>query len=300
MKGRKNIVRQIGLLSLLLLLPASLREANADTLYLKNGRKATGKIVEETQDYVKIDCLNKKLFTTYKRNNIEKIERDAENPLAADTAVSGKDRPGNGAIGGRGDAQTIVESGFILYVPAGLENGRYYPLVIMFHPDGDAPAMIDLWKKIADEKKWILYASKHYLCNGGRWRKLDWLDLKRVAEQYPVDIKRILATGLGEGGTTAHQFSFYCPRMIAAVVTNAGRLNYPRRKIEQRARRYPHNKLAVFLISPADFNYSHLDADKKFLDDLGWKTVRFEYEGGAVIAPDGVFAQAADWLQANW
>ncbi|MDD5746550.1 MAG: hypothetical protein PHO30_04720 [Candidatus Omnitrophica bacterium] len=300
-----NNKKIIGILCGLGLVFALAQESNADTLYLKNGRKITGKIVEDTRDHVKIDCLNKGMFTTYKKTNVKKIERDEPSasvvPAAAE-GVSGAEEPKNDQTNASAAADLRAPEGpeFLLYVPKGLEPGRLYPLAVMFHPDGDAQAMIDLWKQIADEKKWILYGSTRFRSQGERWCKFEWLSLQKIFKQYPVDRKRVVAVGLAEGGTAAHSFSYFCPKIISAVVTNAGMMDAYLRSNERRAKRYPHDKIAVFLVSRADFGYRHMDTDKKFLEGVGWRTARFEYEGGHIVAPGEVFAQGADWLDNNW
>jgi predicted esterase len=86
------------------------------------------------------------------------------------------------------------------------------------------------------------------------------------------------------------------PDLIKAVVINTGMIN--ENYISQKSK-YPRNKLAVFIASASDFRYNEMKRDRKFLEDLGWKTKWTEFGGGHMIAPASKYEEAAAWLDEN-
>ena len=49
-----------------------------------------------------------------------------------------------------------------IYLPAGFQSNRTYPIAIVFTPDGKINRTVANWRAVADRLHWIVYASKDY------------------------------------------------------------------------------------------------------------------------------------------
>jgi polyhydroxybutyrate depolymerase len=123
---------------------------------------------------------------------------------------------------------TIVSSGearqYLLYVPKTYDRSKPTPLVISLHPAGGWPALqmeISRWNDLADEHGFIVvYPSgtdipKH-------WD--EELDVKfisdlidKVEAEYNIDLNRIYADGMSNGGGMAFALSCRLADRIAAI-----------------------------------------------------------------------------------
>jgi len=193
-------------------------------------------------------------------------------------------------------AKTVDGATYILYIPSDLDSSKKYPLVIALSPDANAAGLIDFWKDIGETYKMMIIASKEYR-NGQDMEppiKSMANTVKSFFGTYPIDEKRIIATGMSGGGMVSHAFSFLYPDLIRGIIVNTGMMHEEFAK-EQAS--YPGGKIAVFLASPTDFRYNEMKRDRAFLEGLGWKTNWIEFEGGHVVAPVSVYHQAVRWIK---
>lgn len=192
-------------------------------------------------------------------------------------------------------SQTIDHPRYIMYVPSGIDSRKKYPLVIAMSPSADAQLMIRVWRQIAEEYKWIIFASKESSNNLPIFSSnCDIaLILNELFPWFPINPFKIIATGFSGGGMCSHELSYKYPSLISAIVVNTGMM----REFRQKGEDYPRGKIAVFLASPTDFRYDEMKRDKAFLESKGWKTTWIEFEGGHRIAPYLVYRQAAQWLK---
>lgn len=193
-------------------------------------------------------------------------------------------------------ADVIDKPEYILYVPSGIYPTQKYPLVIALSPGANAQSMINTWKEVAEDCKWIILASKEFR-NGvdpapvfSRIVNI----LRDLSSQLPIDKSKIIATGLSGGGMGSHYFAFLHPDLIAAVVINTGMMH---EQFVGQGDIYPKDKIAVFLASPTDFRYGEMKRDRAFLEGLGWKTKWIEFQGGHTFAPHSSYKEAAEWLK---
>lgn len=189
---------------------------------------------------------------------------------------------------------------YILYIPKDLESGKRYPLIIALHPGADARSMIDLWKGNAERHGWMVFASKRFSNGQDTTKSLqDLVSILKgsIFDKYPVDMKRIAATGFSGGGMGSHGLSFEYPGLVSAVIVNTCMIH---RYYYSVSSKYPQGKKAVFLASPTDFRYGEMKSDCALLEQKGWKTKWIEFEGGHRIAPISSYDAAADWLDAQW
>lgn len=184
---------------------------------------------------------------------------------------------------------------YILYVPEHIDNSTKHPIVIALSPSGDAQSMLAPWKEAADKYQWIIYASKTFR-NGLSAATLPAMvkNITKLSQKYPIDMKKIIASGLSGGGMCAYFAPFDYPEMVKAVISNVGVIH----EVLKNKKSYAHaaGKMAVFLASPGDFNYEPMKGDKKFLESIGWKTKWIEFKGGHTFAPSSAYLAAAGWV----
>ncbi|MBU2103257.1 MAG: hypothetical protein KKF80_07650 [Candidatus Omnitrophica bacterium] len=190
----------------------------------------------------------------------------------------------------------INNNAYILYVPGGMKADHRYPLVVALSPNAHAESMLGAWKDVSERYKWIILASREHK-NGMDFKVIGSAlssTIRAVVARYPVDEKKIIATGFSGGGMSAHYLSMAYPNLISAVVVNTAMIN--EYYFGGKHYGYPRNKIAVFLASPTDFRYEQMKLDRNFLERIGWKTRWIEFEGGHAIAPAKAYQEAAVWL----
>lgn len=189
-----------------------------------------------------------------------------------------------------------------VYVPKSFDRSTLHPLVFAASPSGNGRELVPAWKKACDELGFLLVATNNFR-NGPYVAKDDALQqetLARVRREYPVDPKRIYAAGFSGGGMHALDLVGDYPNLFRGVITNSGRMphHFPGNDPFDPAK-YPRDKLAVMLASPADVRYAEMQADRELLEAQGWKVKWIEFDGGHVVAPPGAYLEAAEWLAAN-
>jgi predicted esterase len=185
---------------------------------------------------------------------------------------------------------------YLIYTPAGMEPGKTYPLVFALSPSADAQALITAWAQVAEKHKWIVAASKTFKNGQDFLPSLSQVasQLNDVEKNFPINKNRVIFSGISGGGMASHAFSKFYPGRVSAIVINTGMMAEGSKTAD-----YPQRKLAVFLASPTDFRYNEMKRDNQFLQSRRWKTKWMEFSGGHTMAPLEVYAQAADWLEAN-
>jgi len=195
-----------------------------------------------------------------------------------------------------GESVIIDDSRFFLYIPGNIDCKKRHPLVIIFSPSGEVLGPIQFFKPLADKYQWLILGSKKFY-NGVNtdpiFKELTDALNDDVFVKYPVDRNKVIASGISGGGMAAHLIAFEYPQIIWAIIVNTGADHPYCRKYKDR---YPRFKLAVFLASPADFNYSVMESDRKLLIENGWRVKWLEFEGGHTLAPFALYDQAAQWL----
>lgn len=192
-------------------------------------------------------------------------------------------------------AEVIDKAEYILYLPSGIDTNQKHPLVVALSPGADAQAMINAWKGVAEDYKWIILASKEF--RNGIDPRPAFLRIVNIlgnlSSQLPIDNSKIIASGLSGGGMGSHYFAFLYPDLIAAVVINTGMMD---EQFIGRFDIYPKDKIAVFLASPSDFRYGEMKRDRSFLENIGWRTKWIEFQGGHILAPESSYKEAVQWL----
>jgi len=184
---------------------------------------------------------------------------------------------------------------FIAYIPA--DAGRKAPLVLALSPSGDARTMLKAWQPIADQRGWIVVASKQF--RNGIDYEIIFRQLTDVIDEltrdYPVDANRIAVMGLSGGAMAGHAFAQVAPGRVRAVIANCGMMEEAFQRDD-----YPRGKLVAFVASPTDFRFGAMQRDRAFLEGKGWTSTWIEFSGGHTLAPTAALDRAAAWLEEHW
>jgi phospholipase/carboxylesterase len=117
------------------------------------------------------------------------------------------------------------EGRYLLFVPAQAKEGRKLPLIVALHGAGGKPdGPIKWWQALAAERGYFVLAPKS---NGATWPGGG--DQSHVARmvlalerERPIDPKRVLLTGVSDGGTWSYALGFQNPKMFAALAPISG------------------------------------------------------------------------------
>lgn len=174
---------------------------------------------------------------------------------------------------------------YVIFLPTGINSYIPRPVIMGFSPSGRGQDIIDIWQEAAEEYNCIIIASN--LVKNGMDIQKELVKIKsdlknEFIQEYPIDLKRVIAVGSSGGGMASHLFSFLHPDTISAVITNVG---YIHEGTLAKSKIYPRNKICAFLAGTTDYNYKLMKEDLKFLKEHGWTCKWIEFVGGHVMAP---------------
>ncbi|MFA5190545.1 MAG: PHB depolymerase family esterase [Verrucomicrobiia bacterium] len=117
-----------------------------------------------------------------------------------------------------------LEGRYMLFVPPQAKAGLKLPLIVALHGAGGKPdGPIQWWKTIAAERGYFVLAPKS---NGGTWPGGDQSHVARMVvaleRERPIDPKRVLLTGVSDGGTWSYVLGFQDPKLFAALAPISG------------------------------------------------------------------------------
>lgn len=193
-------------------------------------------------------------------------------------------------------AKIIEGSEALLYLPAKISSSQKYPLLVVLPADGNVQAAFRHLQGICQKHKWIMLVSKKF--QDGLDMRLVInslaLDIDKLSALHPIDTKRVIVTGFSAGATGAHFFSWSHPHIVSGIIVNSGMMHETFRDGKLS---YPGGKYAVFLASPTDFSYQQMQADRRFLEQLGWQVKWIEFKGGHALAGQSEYEEAIQWLK---
>lgn len=117
-----------------------------------------------------------------------------------------------------------LETRYMLFVPAQAKDGKMLPLIVAMHGAGGKPdGPIKWWKPLAAERGYFVLAPKS---NGGTWPGGDQSHVARMVvaleRERPIDPKRVLLTGVSDGGAWSYALGFQNPKLFAALAPISG------------------------------------------------------------------------------
>ncbi len=212
------------------------------------------------------------------------------------------------------EGNIVDNDNYIAYFPKNIldnNKAKYFPMIAVFSPAGNASFAIEFWRNIADKYQFILYASKIYRNYMPELQPKSghiYSSIYNFAKEYPVDTGKIIYTGLSGGGSFSYYLNYYIPNAAFALIINTGRIweeqmYYPIANDIQAANEKMQRKpIVLMLASRTDFRYSFMQRDRDLIAKLGWKFLWLEFDGGHTLAPYPTYYQAIDWLkqQPEW
>ncbi|QEH31687.1 hypothetical protein OJF2_01520 [Aquisphaera giovannonii] len=208
----------------------------------------------------------------------------------------------------------IQQKDATIVLPAQLDPGRTYPLVVAFsyngRPSGDQYTPLTRWKTLGPEAGVIVYASKLYsnsafhgsAANLARVTRAIKAGVDAAVAAYPVDPSRIILTGLSGGGNFAEYFNLKYPGFAAAIFDNCGRTpfeRFPKGTLPTAASFGDSRRVAVVLGSPSDTEF-YDDARRgtvPYYQSIGWQVRFYSFPGGHNFAPARVYLNAFQWME---
>ncbi|NUQ65596.1 MAG: prolyl oligopeptidase family serine peptidase [Pirellulales bacterium] len=127
------------------------------------------------------------------------------------------------------DRSVRVALDYLLYLPAGYEQQKSWPLLLFLHGAGERGNDLELVKVHGPPK--LIAAGKEFpfvvvspQCPKGRWWQPHELTalLDEIVETYRIDQDRICVTGLSMGGFGTWAVAAYTPERFAALVPVCG------------------------------------------------------------------------------
>lgn len=124
--------------------------------------------------------------------------------------------------------QTNKHAGYSLYVPEHYDAGRRWPLVISLHGGhGRGDDYLLTWLRTAKSRGFLVLSPKSL---GRTWSiQQPGLDVRSILsmletllDEYAVDTRRILVSGLSDGGTFSYALGFSCPKLFVGIAPIAG------------------------------------------------------------------------------
>jgi dienelactone hydrolase len=216
--------------------------------------------------------------------------------LAATAALVPRPVPAQDPIPGRVVERVacLADAGrsYALYLPSAFDPGKTWPLLVLFDSGARGPLAVDAFREAAETYRWILVASNDSrngpLQDSARAAFAVWVD---VSKRFPVDERRVYATGFSGGSRVASIFPRVIGRSIAGVIGCGAGLASGLEPGTLGAAAY------FGLAGLADFNYGEMKALDRSLDPSGIPH-RFHYFEGSHAWPDPAScARAVAWLE---
>ena len=181
---------------------------------------------------------------------------------------------------------------YALYLPSAFDPGKKWPLLVLFDSGARGPLAVEAFREAAETQGWILAASNDSrngpLQDSARAAFAVWVD---VSKRFPVDDRRVYATGFSGGARVASVFPRVVGRTIAGVIGCGAGLASGLEPGTLGAAAY------FGLAGLADFNYGEMKALDRSLDPSGIPH-RFHYFEGSHAWPDPAScARAVAWME---
>jgi dienelactone hydrolase len=181
---------------------------------------------------------------------------------------------------------------YALYLPSAFDPGKTWPLLVLFDSGARGPLAIEAFRDAAETHGWILAASNDSrngpLQDSARAAFAVWVD---VSKRFPVDERRVYATGFSGGARVASVFPRVVGRSIAGIIGCGAGLSSGLEPGTLGAAAY------FGLAGLADFNYGEMKALDRSLDPSGIPH-RFHYFEGSHAWPDPAScARAVAWME---
>jgi predicted esterase len=192
------------------------------------------------------------------------------------------------------DVATLAEPDqrYSLFLPAGYDTTRRWPVMIMLDARGRGPATLDLILPAARRKGWIVLSSRNSQSDVDEAVTLRALQalLRETGQRYAYDPRRIYLAGFSGTAKTAWTQVGRLQHVLAGVLGASG----GRPPELGRLQLVP---LAFFgSAGTADFNYQEMRELDRQLAAAGASRRLAIFNGGHAWPPPAVFEDALDWF----
>lgn len=189
------------------------------------------------------------------------------------------------------------DSCYALYVPPGVEEGKRYPLIVVLHGShGNVDAPIRWWRDIASQRNCFVCAPKSH---GMSWPLADQSHVTRIVAEierdFPIDPKRVLLTGVSDGGTYSYVLGFKHPDVFSAIAVVSGILPlFFQKNLDEQP------KLPICIVHGTADDVFPFDAVRKTIASLKeahYNVTYFEIARGGHGWFPGKAADILDWFE---
>jgi phospholipase/carboxylesterase len=196
--------------------------------------------------------------------------------------------------------QEGTKTSFFLYVPKAYTQERKWPLVVGLAEFGTSTkSYIESWMEEAERRGYILlcpnwHKSRDVPDAGDRWL---FRLIRKVSEQYAVDRRKILLTGIADGGDYASYLGLRYPKFFSAVASVGGFLTESHENLiyYQRVKRYP---IPFFVLNGKEARpeiREDVEKMRRYVGDLEY----IEVEGLNRDTGMNVNSAILDWFEAK-
>ncbi len=203
-----------------------------------------------------------------------------------------------GAVAARADDGGLVpgtlfwnglERSYLLHVPSGAGSNARLPLVVALHGAGqdaasfaeetrfaeaaDANGMLVVFPDGSGNEPGKLSWNAHFCCGIGAAEEVDDIGfisalIDRIAARFPVDGKRVYATGMSNGGMLSYQLAAARPDRFAAIAPVSAAIGGTSRNGDRFVIATPDRPVSVMIIHGRSDRYVLFDGGSSLL--LSW------------------------------
>ena len=191
----------------------------ADVIFLKNGSKMFGEVVERNAEGVRLKMEYGEVF--FKTEEIQtEVSPINTKPVSAVKRLKKKTKTVKFALPiGKRFKQNFAGVNCTVYYPSAFTPEKRYPLVVGLEPNGNGDVYMNLLESGAEEYGYIAVCP--WTENGSQWRvDEDWKIVNVVKEfidRYKANRCKIYATGFSGGGVFTYIVGLNNPKYITAI-----------------------------------------------------------------------------------
>lgn len=204
----------------LILFFLSLNSVFADVVFLKNGSKMFGQVIEKNESGILLKMEYGEVFI----DSADLAENDSSSKRALNLKKSNSSRKKKARefnfslpIGTR-FKQTFAGVDCTVYYPSDFDGSKRLPMVVGLEVNGNGDVYMNLLESAAEEYGYIAVCP---WTNGTQWRAdWDWKVIgvvKEFIDRYKVDRRRVYATGFSGGGVFTYIVGISNPDYITAI-----------------------------------------------------------------------------------
>jgi phospholipase/carboxylesterase len=184
---------------------------------------------------------------------------------------------------------------YTCYVPEYYRADRSWPLLLTLHGgSGNDEDFVWTWLKYAKSRGYLLISAKSF---GPTWFPWDAPSLLRILDEvqgrYQVDPRRILLTGLSDGGSFSYEVGFNVPERFNGLAVLAGILRPHQRSAQA-------SQLPVYVAHGERdqlFPVAYIRLVVEKLREWGHNVTYHELPGFGHAYPPGENAAILDWFE---